>query len=106
MVVGTGGLNPDETILGRSGHSRKVGAICAWLNREHGNGEFVAWAKNDPTRTDLSIPDSVRRAWAAYKTVFDRYGKEMYALYRPTADRAHTEFALTATPFAALGSNI
>ena len=32
MVVGTQGLTPDEAILGRPGHARKVRAICSWLN--------------------------------------------------------------------------
>ena len=97
MGVGTQGLSPDEVILGRPGHTRKAQAICSWLNREYGAGGFLAWAKQDATRTDLSVPDNVREAWPpAYKSVFDRYGKEMYALYSPTSDRAGTEAALTA----------
>ena len=96
LVVGTQGLSPDEAILGRPGHARKAQAICSWLNRSHGKGSFVAWAKQDPTRTDLPVPDSVRQAWPAYKTVFDRYGKEIYALYCPTFDRAGTADAVTA----------
>src|SRR5579872_975227 len=96
LVVGTQGLAPDEGILGRPGHARKVQAICSWLNREHGRGSLVAWAKQDPTRTDLSVPEAVRKAWPDYKSVFERYGKEMYAIYCPTADRAGTEAALTA----------
>ena len=36
MVVGTQGLNPDEEILSRPGHGRKVNAICNWLNKTHG----------------------------------------------------------------------
>lgn len=96
MVVGTQGLSPDEAILGRPGHARKTQAICSWLNREYGRGRFVAWAKQDPTRTDLSVPNSAARAWPEYKSVFDRYGKEVYALYCPTGDRAGTEAALTA----------
>ncbi len=96
MVVGTQGLAPDEAILGRPGHARKTQAICSWLNQEYGRGRFVAWAKQDPTRTDLSIPENVAKEWPAYKSVFDRYGKEMYALYCPTGDRAGTEAALTA----------
>jgi 5-methylcytosine-specific restriction protein B len=95
LVVGTQGLSPDEAILGRPGHARKAQAICSWLNREYGKGSFVAWAKQDPTRTDLSVPDNVKQAWPAYKTVFDRYGKEIYALYCPTSDRVGTESALT-----------
>ncbi|MGI8959384.1 MAG: McrB family protein [Bryobacteraceae bacterium] len=96
MVIGTQGLSPDEAILGRPGHARKVQAICSWLNHEYGGGEFVAWAKHDPTRTDIAIPASVRNAWPGYKDVFDRYGKEMYALYCPRSDRIATEAALTA----------
>jgi len=96
LVVGTQGLAPDEAILGRPGHARKVRAICSWLNHEYGRGSLVAWAKQDPTRTDLSVPDVVRTAWADYKSVFERYGREMYAMYCPTADREGTEAALTA----------
>src|SRR5438477_9840735 len=33
MVIGTQGLAPDEGILGRPGHARKMQAICTWLNR-------------------------------------------------------------------------
>src|SRR6202022_183310 len=61
MGGGTQGLTPDEAILGRQGHARKTQAICSWLNQEYGAGTFVAWAKQDPTRTDLSIPDSVKK---------------------------------------------
>jgi 5-methylcytosine-specific restriction protein B len=96
MVVGTQGLTPDEAILGRPGHARKVQAICSWLNEEYGKGKFVAWAKQDPTRTDVGTPVHVRNSWPAYKDVFDRYGKEMYGLYCPTADRSGTEAAVTA----------
>jgi 5-methylcytosine-specific restriction protein B len=96
MVVGTGGLTPDEAILGRPGHARKLQAICSWLNREYGGGLLVAWAKQDPTRTDLPIPDNVKQGWPAYKAAFDRYGKEMYALYCPNSNQVGTEAAVTA----------
>jgi len=96
LVVGTQGLSPDETILGRPGHARKVQAICAWLNQKYGNGRLVAWAKQDPTRTDLSVPKEAKNAWPGYESVFDRYGKEMYAIYCPTDDRRGTEDALSA----------
>jgi 5-methylcytosine-specific restriction enzyme B len=96
MGVGTQGLSPDEAILGRPGHARKVQAISAWLNRQYGGGKRVAWAKQDPTRTDLQVPEDIRKAWSAYKSVWDRYGKVMYALFRPTDDRAATEHAVSA----------
>jgi 5-methylcytosine-specific restriction protein B len=96
MVIGTQGLSPDEAILGRPGHARRMQAICAWLNRSFGHGELVAWAKQDPTRIDVSIPDEIRKAWSAYDKVFGRYGGVLYALYRPNADREATLAALTA----------
>ncbi|HTM12759.1 MAG TPA: AAA family ATPase [Bryobacteraceae bacterium] len=96
LVIGTAGLTPDEAILGRPGHSRKAQAICSWLNQAYGNGKRVAWAKQDPTRNDIPVPEEVRQEWPAYKTVFDRYGGEIYALYCPTANRAATEAAVTA----------
>src|SRR5262249_24809591 len=83
-------------ILGRPGHARKAQAICSWLNRDFGAGSLVAWAKQDPTRTDIEVPANVREAWPRYKAIFDRYGKETYALYRPTSDHEGTEAAVTA----------
>jgi 5-methylcytosine-specific restriction protein B len=96
LVVGTRGLAPDEAILGRPGHARKANAICAWLNKRHGHQALVAWAKQDPTRTDIPVPDSVVKSWPEYKGVFDRYGKEIYALFRPTGVPEATRDALVA----------
>jgi 5-methylcytosine-specific restriction protein B len=96
LALGTQGLAPDEAILGRPGHARKAKAICSWLNRRYGHGSLVAWAKQDPTRTDISIPDEIKKEWSGHKAALDRYGKEVYALFRPTTDRAATEVALTA----------
>jgi 5-methylcytosine-specific restriction protein B len=96
MVVGTQGLSPDEAILGRPGHARKMRAICAWLNSEFGKGTQVAWAKQDPTRVDLNIPKEVRQKWPAYHAVFDRYGPVLYALFKPNGEVSATQAALTA----------
>jgi 5-methylcytosine-specific restriction enzyme B len=96
MVVGTQGLAPDEAILGRPGHARKVQAICAYLNKKYGRGKQIAWAKQDPTRTDLQVPEALTKEWSVYKSVFDRYGREMYALFCPTEDRAGTDVAVDA----------
>ncbi len=96
MVVGTQGLSPDEAILGRPGHARKIQAICAWLNKQHGKGRQIAWAKQDPTRVDLDIPDPVKRLWSPYQRIFDRYGKVIYAAFTPTLDTETTAAAVTA----------
>lgn len=96
FVVGTNGLSPDEEILGRPGHARKVKAICAWLNRKHGHGQLLAWAKQDPVRIDEGAPDSVARGFGAYKSVFDRYGNVLYGVFKPSDDPAATLDALKA----------
>lgn len=96
MVIGTQGLSPDEAILGRPGHARRLHAICTWLNKEFGGGKFVAWAKQDPTRSDLAVPTGIQNEWGVYEKVFKRYGSYLYALYQPTTDRDATLQAITA----------
>jgi 5-methylcytosine-specific restriction protein B len=96
MVVGTQGLSPDEAILGRPGHARKIQAICGWLNKQYGKGQQIAWAKQDPTRVDLDIPDSIKRLWSPYQKIFERYGKVIYAAFTPTADAEGSAAAVTA----------
>jgi 5-methylcytosine-specific restriction enzyme B len=96
MVIGTQGLSPDEAILGRPGHARRMHAICAGLNRSFGRGELIAWAKQDPTRIDIQMPDEIKKGWSEYEKVFARYGGVLYALYRPNDDREGTLAAITA----------
>ncbi|MCX6603951.1 MAG: AAA family ATPase [Acidobacteria bacterium] len=96
LVVGTDGLSPDEAILGRPGHARKAQAIARWLNKRYGGGQRVAWAKQDPTRTDESVPSDLLKEWEDHKPALDRYGKELYLLFRPTEDRSATRDAAAA----------
>ncbi|NLI70289.1 MAG: AAA domain-containing protein [Firmicutes bacterium] len=96
MVIGTQGLSPDEEILGRPGHGRKVAAICNWLNKQYGQGEMVSWAKQDPARIDLDMPGNIKSLFAEYRSVFERYGKVIYGLYAPGQDREGTEECLKA----------
>lgn len=96
LVVGTQGLDPDESVLGRPGHGRKAQAICAWLNRDFGNSSQVAWAKHDPTRTDIPVPERLQKEWSEFEKAFSKYSGFMYALYRPTEDKSHTAEALAA----------
>ena len=86
MVVGTQGLNPDETILGRPGHARKSKAICQYLNRNSKGDKLVAWAKQNPCRTDIDLPKTIRTMWNDYDKPLGRYGKESYALFWPSDD--------------------
>jgi 5-methylcytosine-specific restriction protein B len=94
LGVGTQGLPPDEAILGRPGHARKVRAIVDWLNKDRGNGKRIAWAKHDPTRTDISIPDELQKEWSSYASIFKRYGRELYALFVPSEDKQCTQVAI------------
>ncbi len=96
MGVGTQGLAPDAAILGRPGHARKAQAICAWLNSKYGDDRQVAWAKQDPTRTDISVPDGIAKDWSEYNSVFGRYGNVIYAMYKPDENRKATAEVLKA----------
>lgn len=78
MGVGTQGLSPDENIIGKPGHSRKMNAIVRWLNEQYSGSEPIAWAKKDAVRTDITVPQNVINTHSKYKSVFDRYGKEIY----------------------------
>lgn len=80
MVVGTQGLHPDEAVLSRPGHARKARAICTWLNRL---APESAWSKQDPTRLDIRVPDAVVQRWPELKPTLEKYGREVYALFRP-----------------------
>jgi len=95
FVVGTRGLAPDDRILGRPGHARKVRAICTWLNRKHGHGKRTAWAKQNPTMTEEAVPSEVVKDFGDYREVFGRYGSVLYAVFAST-DKAAVTDALTA----------
>ncbi len=80
MVVGTHGLAPDEDILGRPGHARKVRAIATWLRSR---GMAFTWAKQDPVRIDLKLPSSLAGELEAWTPALERYGHVLYALAVP-----------------------
>ncbi len=97
MVVGTQGLSPDEMILSRPGHARKIAAICDWLNKEYGKDKVVAWAKQDPTRIDLDMPEQIKQGFSAYQSIFARYGKVLYGIFSPHLENEQaTEQAVAA----------
>jgi 5-methylcytosine-specific restriction enzyme B len=96
MVVGTQGLSPDEEVLSRPGHARKVAAICAWLNKKYGQGNMLAWAKHDPVRTDLDTPSNIKQLFPVYQSIFERYGRVLYGIFVPNDNREATTAALKA----------
>lgn len=98
MVVGTLGLAPDELILGRPGHSRKLAAITRWL----GTDGLRAWAKGDPVRTDLPLPARIAQTFGVHEGVAKKYGPYTYALVRLPKERSATADNLARRAFAAL----
>jgi 5-methylcytosine-specific restriction protein B len=96
FVVGTNGLAPDESILGRPGHARKIKAVCAWLNKKDGGKDLRAWAKQEPSRTDQPIPRNISSQFGQYSRAFKRYGNVLYGIFAPSDDATSTLEAITA----------
>jgi 5-methylcytosine-specific restriction protein B len=74
--IGTRGLSPDEGVLTRPGHRRRI----ASLRRHLVTLGVDAWARQDPATVGVPVPDLVTRKLAAWKSVFDRYSNELYCL--------------------------
>jgi len=74
FVVGTRGLTPDEGMLTRHGHRRRVSA----LRRHLSNLGVTAWSKPDPAAINADMPDVARRLFPACTPVFKRYGSVIY----------------------------
>jgi 5-methylcytosine-specific restriction protein B len=72
--VGTRGLAPDEGILMRPGHRRRIAALRRYLGRLG----VEAWTKPDPSALGSVVPKSVRDRFPGFEGVFNRYGREMY----------------------------
>lgn len=83
LVVGTKGLAPDEGLLTRHGHRRRVAALRQYLSK-HG---VTSWSKADPAAIATPIPDTARRQFPSCGSVFDRYGDVIYsAAWIPKGD--------------------
>lgn len=73
--VGTRGLSPDEGILTRPGHRRRMNALRRYLAR----CGVDTWVKQDPSALGVSVPRTVRERYPGFEHVFRRYGAELYA---------------------------
>jgi 5-methylcytosine-specific restriction protein B len=73
--VGTRGLPPDEGILMRPGHRRRIAALRRYLARLG----VEAWTKPDPSALGITVPNTVRERFSGFESVFKRYGAEIYA---------------------------
>ena len=94
--VGTNGLAPDEYILGRPGHARKVKALCEWLNRTYGGKNLIAWAKQEPSRIDQLVPSNIVSQFDDHARAFKRYGNVLYGIFAPRDDANSARDAITA----------
>lgn len=86
--VGTRGLAPDEGILTRPGHRRRIAALRRYLARLG----VDAWVKHDPSALGSPVPKTAREKYAGFEHVFKRYGAELYAcaVVPPDPDKART----------------
>lgn len=75
--IGTRGLSPDEGILTRPGHRRRISSLRRYLV---GQGVSVAWARQDPATMGVPVPDLVTKQLSAWESVFKRYSNELYCL--------------------------
>lgn len=72
--VGTRGLSPDEGILTRPGHKRRV----ASLRRKLAKAGVTIWTKPDPANLNITVPKTVIERFPGFEKAFKRYGREMY----------------------------
>lgn len=83
LVVGTKGLAPDEGLLTRHGHRRRVSALRSYL-AQRGS---LTWSKADPAAISTKVPEATRRQFPSCEAVFNRYGEVIYsAAWVPKGD--------------------
>jgi 5-methylcytosine-specific restriction protein B len=85
FVVGTRGISPDEGILTRPGHRRRLRSLRKYLS---GLGCY-AWTKPDPAALTVGVPNSVTKRFPGTDRIFARYGNEVYCVTHIPADMAH-----------------
>ena len=94
LVVGTRGLQPDEGILTRPGHRRRVAALRRYLTRSG----IAAWAKADPASIGVKMPPQARQMLGeSFEGAYNRYGDVIYAAAPvPTDDPAKARLVVQA----------
>jgi 5-methylcytosine-specific restriction protein B len=94
LVVGTRGLQPDEGILTRPGHRRRVAALRRYLTRSG----VDAWAKADPASISVKMPAQTRQLLGeSFDGAYSRYGDVIYAAAPvPTNDPAKARVVVQA----------
>ncbi len=75
--IGTRGLSPDEGILTRPGHRRRISSLRSYLVK---NGISEAWARQDPATIGQPVPKNVTDKLPQWDSVFHRYSNELYCI--------------------------
>lgn len=76
LGVGTRGISPDEGILTRPGHRRRIAALRRLLAKRGVN----IWSKSDPSALGISVPKAFSGQLSEFANVFKRYANEMYCV--------------------------
>ncbi|WP_157757509.1 McrB family protein [Corallococcus macrosporus] len=92
LVVGTRGLSPDEGILMRPGHRRRIAALRRYLAQRR----VEVWTKPDPAALGVLVPKTVRERFAGFDGTFQRYGREMYCTAVVPSDPAKARWVVQA----------
>src|SRR5207249_1101894 len=78
LLVETRGLSPDEGILTRPGHRRRIAALRRYLSPLG----IECWAKPDPSALGVPVPSVVQARFQGFEHAFRRYPREMYCIAR------------------------
>lgn len=92
FVIGTRGLAPDEAILTRPGHNRRIRALRRYLARSG----VDTWVKSDPAALGTPMPKTARDKYPAFQAAFKRYGAELYACTAVPRDPATARLVVQA----------
>jgi 5-methylcytosine-specific restriction protein B len=82
FVVGTRGLSPDEGILTKPGHRRRLAALRRYLSEL----KVPVWTKTDPSALDQTVPKVAQELFPGFESVFKRYGEVLYCLAKVPED--------------------
>lgn len=85
--VGTRGISPDEGILTRPGHRRRVAALRRMLARMG----MMVWSKADPAALGVAVPKAFSSKLPEFAATFKRYANEMYCVAQVPADAEAAE---------------
>lgn len=76
LATGTRGLSPDEGILTRPGHRRRITALRQYLSKKG----LSAWSKPDPAALGVPVPEIVMAEFPGFENSIRRYKHELYCV--------------------------